>query len=85
MLPQRRMLFAGSARRSGWSQPGGFADGANNVESVYIQNPALGTWTVRVEGINVPRGPQPLAVVVTGGFSPLIDYDHQAYLPLTVK
>jgi subtilisin family serine protease len=77
--------YRGNNLSNGWSQPGGFADGTNNVESVYIQNPTSGTWTVRVEGTNVPQGPQPLAVVVTGGFTPPINYDHHLYLPLINK
>ena len=74
--------YRGNNLAGGWSQPGGFADGVNNVESVYIQNPALGTWTIRVDGTNVPQAPQPLAVVVTGSLHPVINYDHQLYLPL---
>jgi PKD repeat protein len=37
---------------------------------VYIQNPAVGTWTVEVAGSNVPQAPQPFALVVTGDFGP---------------
>jgi hypothetical protein len=77
--------YRGNNFGAGWSQPGGFADSTNNVESVYIQNPALGTWTVRVEGTNVPQGPQPLAVVLTGALNPPITYSHQVFLPIVVK
>jgi serine protease AprX len=59
---------------NGWSVTGGTADRINNVESVYIQSPAVGTWTVRVSGHNVtqPGGnpQQPFALVATGVFGP---------------
>ncbi len=48
----------------GWSQTGGSADSVNNVENVYVQSAATGTWTVEVIGSNVPIGPQPFALVV---------------------
>ncbi len=41
---------------SGW-------DSANNVENVFVQAPAIGTWTVIVHGANVPTVPPG----VTGG------------------
>lgn len=54
-------------------------DRLNNVENVYFQAPAEGTYSVRVTGYNVPYGPQPYALVVsgndvaTGNFAPTID------------
>lgn len=42
-------------------------DAANNVEVVHIAQPVAGTWTIDVVGSNVPRGPQPYALVVKGG------------------
>ena len=42
-------------------------DHLNNVEQVNISHPALGTYTVRVAGSNVPMGPQDHALVVSGG------------------
>ena len=59
--------YRGNAFSSGWSVAGGSADTANNVENVYIQAPAPGTWTVEVRGFNVPSGPQPYALVVDNG------------------
>ena len=56
-------LFAG-----GWSQTGGTADRVNNLENVYVASAAAGTWTVVVQGYNVPTGPQPFALVVDGVF-----------------
>lgn len=47
---------------------GGGADRANNVEGVDLNAPESGSYTIRVEGFNVPEGPQPFALVVTGNF-----------------
>lgn len=41
-------------------------DRLNNVENVIIANPAPGAYTVRVEGHNVPQGPQPFALAISG-------------------
>jgi len=58
--------YRGNVFSGGWSQTGGSADRVNNVENVYVQSPAAGTWTVQVSGYNVPNGPQPYALVVDG-------------------
>ncbi|GGK41865.1 hypothetical protein GCM10010124_38340 [Pilimelia terevasa] len=54
-------VFAG-----GWSTGGGSADRRNNLENVYVQAPAAGTYTVRVRAANVPTGPQTYALVMDG-------------------
>ena len=59
--------YRGNDFIDGWSQAGGSADRVNNVENVYIQSAAAGTWSVEVRGYNVPNGPQPFALVVDGG------------------
>ncbi len=59
-------MYRGNVFSGGWSQTGGSADRRNNVENVYVQAPAAGTWTVQVSGFNVPSGPQPFALVVDG-------------------
>jgi len=59
--------FKGNVFSGGWSAPGGSADRRNNVENIYIQNPAAGTYTVTVTGFNVPNGPQKFALAVDGG------------------
>ncbi|MFH1085327.1 MAG: S8 family serine peptidase, partial [Chloroflexota bacterium] len=64
--PDGQTTYSGNVFSGGWSQTGGSADRANNVENVYIQAPAAGTWTVQVSGYNVPYGPQPYALVVDG-------------------
>ena len=46
------------------------SDHLNNVESVLIvTNPQAGLWTVTVSGFNVPMGPQPYAIVMSGGLA----------------
>jgi hypothetical protein len=61
-------VYRGNVFSGGWSQTGGSADNRNNVENVYAQSAAAGTWTVQVSGFNVPNGPQPFALVVDGSF-----------------
>jgi hypothetical protein len=51
----------------GASIPGGSFDSTNVEEAVILKQPASGVWTVRVIGANVPVGPQPFALVATGG------------------
>ena len=50
--------------------PGGAAlDTTNNVEVVHVAAPATGAWTVDVVGSNVPRGPQPYALIAKGALT----------------
>ncbi|MGW5054088.1 S8 family serine peptidase [Actinokineospora sp. NPDC004072] len=64
------VVYRGNQFAGGWSTTGAAPDRRNNVENVYVQNPAEGEWTVRVRGYNVPRGPQPFALVVDGPLAP---------------
>ncbi|HTD81534.1 MAG TPA: S8 family serine peptidase, partial [Thermoplasmata archaeon] len=41
----------------------GSFDTRNPIEGVIVSNPGVGTWTLHVEGANVPVGPQPFALV----------------------
>ena len=61
-------VYHGNIFSNSWSQqnPSDW-DSKNNVENVFIKNPATGTWTIEVDGANVPDGPQPFAVVTRGG------------------
>ena len=59
-------VYWGNNFAGGWTVPGGSAEAVNNVENVYVQSAAAGTWTVEVIGGNVPQGPQPYALVVDG-------------------
>jgi subtilisin family serine protease len=45
-------------------------DRTDNVEGVVISNPQPGTWVARVAGYNVPFGPQPYALVISGKVGP---------------
>ncbi|MDT8307024.1 MAG: S8 family serine peptidase [Anaerolineae bacterium] len=45
-------LFRGNVFSNGWSSTGGAADSQNNVENVYIQNPADG-YFVTVSAVNI--------------------------------
>ncbi|MBI4670411.1 MAG: S8 family serine peptidase [Chloroflexi bacterium] len=60
------VTYKGNVFSGGWSATGGSADTRNNVENVYVQSAAAGTWTVTVNGLNVPSGPQPFAIVIDG-------------------
>ena len=59
--------YLGNVFSGGWSTAGGSADRVNNVENVYVFAAAAGTWTVTVNGYNVPNGPQRFALVVDSG------------------
>ncbi|HUR28767.1 MAG TPA: hypothetical protein VM509_11315, partial [Planctomycetota bacterium] len=51
----------------GQSSTGGSADLKNNVERVIRTSPVAGTWTIRIDGVNVPSGgPQGYALVASG-------------------
>jgi hypothetical protein len=52
---------------TGESQPNATGrDNVNNVEGVLVLQPETGPWAITVSGYNVPEGPQPYALVVTG-------------------
>jgi hypothetical protein len=42
-------------------------DRANNVERIMFAQPEIGRYQIRVRAYNVPRGPQPFALVYSGG------------------
>lgn len=54
--PDGSTTYRGNVFSNGWSAVGGSVDHVNNVESVYVNAPTVGTWTVRVSGYNVPQG-----------------------------
>ena len=43
-------------------------DRLNNVENIWINSPEVGTYTIEVNGYNVPQGPQPFALYASGDF-----------------
>jgi hypothetical protein len=67
--PNGTTVYRGNVFSGGWSQTGGTRDNTNNVENVYVQSAAAGTWTISVNGFNVPNGPQPFALVIDGNGS----------------
>jgi subtilisin family serine protease len=63
VLPNGSVVRGNAAAELPSACRSGGADRCNNVESVEIAAPEAGTYTVRVRGFNVPRGPQPFALV----------------------
>lgn len=61
--------FRGNVFSGGVSTTGGSADRLNSVEQVLLATPQAGTYTVTVRAFNVPDGPQPFALVVTGALT----------------
>ncbi|HWM91567.1 MAG TPA: S8 family serine peptidase [Thermoanaerobaculia bacterium] len=59
-------IWRGNVFASGQSATGGSSDRRNTLEQVLLNVPAAGTYTVEVRAFNVPSGPQPFALVVTG-------------------
>jgi Subtilase family len=59
-------VWRGNVFSGGNSATGGTADRKNTLEQVLLATPAAGTYTVTVRSFNVPNGPQPYALVVTG-------------------
>jgi hypothetical protein len=60
------VVFLGNHFSGGVSVTGGSPDDRNNVEAVRIENPAPGSWTIRVAPQSVPQPVQGYALVVTG-------------------
>jgi subtilisin family serine protease len=56
----------------------GGPDRTNNVERIVVDAPAPGVYQLRVEGHEVPHGPQPFALLVTFGA-------RRTYLPLVMQ
>ncbi|HEY2954369.1 MAG TPA: S8 family serine peptidase [Candidatus Eisenbacteria bacterium] len=60
-------VYKGNVYSGGVSVTGGSYDAANVEESALVSAPATGLWTVRVAAPSAPVGPQPFALVLTGG------------------
>ncbi len=68
----------------GASVPGGTFDTTNPEEAVLLKSPQPGDWKVQVIAANVPVGPQPFALVATGGLDPnygRVTLDRASYAP----
>lgn len=61
--------YKGNVYAGGQSQAGGSYDNRNVEECVRRNAPGTGLWTVRIDAVNVPMGPQPFALVVTGALA----------------
>lgn len=61
--------WRGNVFSGGLSAAGGAADRRNTLEQVLLASPAPGVYTVTVRAFDVPDGPQPFALVVTGDVS----------------
>jgi hypothetical protein len=73
VVEQGATTWLGNVWSAGQSTSGGSADRLNTLEQVLVAAPATGTLTVRVRSHNIPSGPQPYALVVTGAMSELVD------------
>jgi hypothetical protein len=62
----KKKVWLGNVFADGQSTSGGSPDRLNTVEQVQLDNPAPGLYTVTIRASNVPEGPQPFALVVTG-------------------
>ena len=60
------VVWKGNVFAGGASVSGGDADRLNTLEQVLLPAPRAGTYKVTVHAVNVPNGPQPFALVVTG-------------------
>ena len=61
--------YLGNVFENNQSVPGGDPDSKNPVENVFIDTPESGTWKIVIKAENIPFGPQPFALVVTGALS----------------
>ena len=71
----------------GQSSTGGEYDDLNPTQNVLRLEPEPGEWEVEVIAGNVPEGPQPYALAMTGSFNEIdqgplsVDFDHEPLLP----
>lgn len=58
-------------------------DACNTVEGLRIVEPLKGSYSVIVHGANIPNGPQPFALVISGDCvnSGCVTYDHFLFVP----
>lgn len=62
-------VYQGNVFSDGASIPGGSPDRRNVEEQIFLPEPGEGLYTVTVTGYNVPFGPQPFALALTGASS----------------
>lgn len=61
------LTYRGNVYTAGFSATGGSYDPTNVEEAVLVRFPSVGVWTIRVQGANVPAGPQPFGLAISGG------------------
>jgi len=72
--------YHGNFFLNGHSVDHGVPDRLNNVEQVLVKVPEPGSYTIEVSAHAVPSGPQPYALVVTGGGIGVTTGPHPAYI-----
>ncbi|HEV8376823.1 MAG TPA: S8 family serine peptidase [Candidatus Polarisedimenticolia bacterium] len=65
-------VYNGNNFFNGQSVAGGFNDYLNVEEQVRLNLPVAGVWTVSVKTPNLPHGPQPFALAITGNVGNLL-------------
>jgi len=60
--------YGSTSRESDPVNPAGY-DHTNPLECALIDSPISGEWTIRVSAANIPLGPQPYALVITGNLN----------------
>ncbi|MCA9751199.1 MAG: hypothetical protein KC591_03340, partial [Gemmatimonadetes bacterium] len=84
VVTQGATTWLGNVFSGGQSITGGTKDGVNVEECVRRATPTVGHYTIRVEGANVPFGPVPYAIVVSGvlgGDAGVLALDRASYSP----
>ncbi len=62
-------VYRGNVLSGGESQTGGSADSRNVEEIFRLNNPPVGTYTIEIDGTNVPVDTQPFALASNGAFA----------------
>ncbi len=61
-----------SKANTDWDKTSDGYDNRNNVEGIRLENPQKGRYRITIIGYNIPFGPQPFALALTGGLEPKI-------------
>eukprot|EP01080_Neovahlkampfia_damariscottae_P011694 gene11694-4928_t len=67
VITSTKNIYYGNGVKSRIGTAKGSPDYINNVEEFTYENPPQGKYTIVVRGNSVPKGPQPYAIVVSGG------------------
>jgi len=78
-------VYNGNVFTAGWSTTGGSADKLNNVECVYFNAPARGTYAVNITPANISKGPQPFSLVISGELVPDLNVTNVTTTPADAK